>query len=103
MDRPNRQVFTSPFLPEGNDPLSGGEQPSAKSATPAGVRRFAPRQGQNRATNGGPSRFDPPPPRGEKAVKLGLASITGGSDALREAIDRARKVATSRLTTVLLL
>jgi transcriptional regulator with PAS, ATPase and Fis domain len=41
-------------------------------------------------------------PRGAAIVKLGLASIIGESDTLGDAIDRARKVATSRLTTVLL-
>jgi transcriptional regulator with PAS, ATPase and Fis domain len=53
--------------------------------------------------------FSPPaevahfePRRSDAAVKLGLASIVGESEALADAIDRARKVATSRLTTVLL-
>ncbi len=104
MDRPNRQVMKSPFLPEGNDQLLGGEPSSTTPASPAGSRRYAPPPAPAYASasgGGGPNRFDPP--RAEGSVKLGLASIIGGSDALREAIDRARKVATSRLTTVLLL
>jgi transcriptional regulator with PAS, ATPase and Fis domain len=47
------------------------------------------------------TRFDRP--REEGSVKLGLTSIIGESETLKDAIDRARKVATSRLTTVLLM
>jgi transcriptional regulator with PAS, ATPase and Fis domain len=38
----------------------------------------------------------------EGGLQIGLESIVGGSDALRDALDRARKVASSRLTTVLI-
>jgi len=40
------------------------------------------------------------PPGG--ALEFGLESIIGESDAIRDAVDRARKVAASRLTTVLI-
>ncbi len=94
----------SPFLPEDKDPLLGGDPSSAQQAAggSAGVRRTAPGTGQSSlSAPSGVTRFERP--RDEGSVRLGLASITGESEALREAIDRARKVATSRLTTVLLI
>jgi transcriptional regulator with PAS, ATPase and Fis domain len=93
----------SPFLPDDKDPLLGGEptsSPNAPGGSP-GARRVSPGTAQSSLTApSGITRFERPRPEG--AVSLGLASIIGESEALREAIDRARKVATSRLTTVLL-
>jgi DNA-binding NtrC family response regulator len=45
----------------------------------------------------------PSEPRLEGALHIGLESIVGQSEALRDALDRARKVASSRLTTVLII
>src|SRR3954453_12105885 len=49
-----------------------------------------------------PSDMTPPEPKPAPAAEFGLESIIGESDALRDALDRARKVAASRMTTVLI-
>jgi transcriptional regulator with PAS, ATPase and Fis domain len=94
----------SPFLPDDKDPRarrdpSSLQQPSGGSD---GARRIVPTAGRGiLSAPAEVTRFERP--RGDGSVKLGLASIIGESEALRDAIDRARKVATSRLTTVLLI
>ncbi len=94
----------SPFIPDEKDQLLGGE-PSSAPGAPGGsadARRARPGTAQRSlAVPPGITRFERPREGG--AVSLGLASIIGESEALGEAIDRARKVATSRLTTVLLI
>ncbi len=93
----------SPFLPDDKDPLASSEPSSTQQpgVVSAGARRTVPTAGRGiLATRGELTQFDMP--RGAAIVKLGLASIIGESDTLGDAIDRARKVATSRLTTVLL-
>jgi len=103
MDRPNRPLSMPPFIPEDKDPLLAEESSTVRQAAAAGTGapRTVPGTGQSFLRSpAGVARFERP--RGEGAVRLGLSSITGESDALKEAIDRARKVATSRLTTVLL-
>ena len=92
----------SPFLPDDKDPLASRDPSSAQQGSGGSARRVAPSAG--RGTLSSPAEvthFDRP--RAEGSVKLGLASIVGDSEVLRDAIERARKVATSRLTTVLLM
>jgi transcriptional regulator with PAS, ATPase and Fis domain len=93
----------SPFLPDDKDPRAGREPSPAQptSGTGAGAQRIVP--GATRSLLPTPdevTRFERPRNR---VLNLGLASIIGTSEALNDAIDRARKVATSRLTTVLLI
>jgi len=49
-----------------------------------------------------PSDMTQPEPKPAPSAEFGLESIVGESDALRDALDRARKVAASRMTTVLI-
>ena len=93
----------SPFLPDDNDPRTGREPSIAEPASGArtGAPRIVPSVARSYlATPDAVTRFERPR---EGPLNLGLASIVGASEALSDAIDRARKVATSRLTTVLLL
>jgi transcriptional regulator with PAS, ATPase and Fis domain len=104
MDRPNQTALMSPFLPDDKDPLANRDPSSAQHASGgrAGASRVAPTAGRGiLAASADVTHFDRP--REEASVKLGLASIIGESEALSDAIERARKVATSRLTTVLLM
>ena len=92
----------SPFLPDDKDPLASRDPSSAQQASEGSARRVAPSAGRGiLSTPAAVTHFDRP--RAEGSVKLGLASIVGDSEVLRDAIERARKVATSRLTTVLLM
>jgi transcriptional regulator with PAS, ATPase and Fis domain len=104
MDRPNRTALMSSFLPDDKDPLASSEPSSTQQpgVGSAGGRRAAPTAGRGIVVSPGAiTRFDRP--RDVVAVKLGLASIIGESETLKDAIERARKVSTSRLTTVLLM
>ena len=92
----------SPFLPDDNDPHTGREQALAKPASDAkaGAPRIVPSVGGSYLATAAPiTRFEKPR---DGQLNLGLASIVGRSEVLADAIERARKVATSRLTTVLL-
>ncbi|HEY9425560.1 MAG TPA: sigma 54-interacting transcriptional regulator [Gemmatimonadaceae bacterium] len=92
----------SPFLPDDKDPLASRDPSSAQQASEGSARRVAPSAGRGiLSTPAAVTHFDRR--RAEGSVKLGLASIVGDSEVLRDAIERARKVATSRLTTVLLM
>ena len=93
----------SPFLPDDSDPRPNGERAPGKptSVEKQGVPRIVPSMDGSHLTTAalvpGLGR------RRDGSLNLGLASIIGASEALGDAIDRARKVATSRLTTVLLI
>jgi transcriptional regulator with PAS, ATPase and Fis domain len=93
----------SPFLPDDKDQLLGGEPSPAPNARggSTGARGASPGAAQSPlAASSGITRFERPREGG--VASPGLASIIGASEALGDAMDRARKVATSRLTTVLL-
>lgn len=92
-----------PFPPDDSDPRANGER--APGSPTIGANPGAPRivpsvDGSRLAAAAAAPRLER---RREVSLNLGLASIVGASEALGDAIDRARKVATSRLTTVLLI
>lgn len=95
-----------PFLPDDRDPRARPE--SSIGAPTNGAKPDAPRivpsvdGGLYATASGAPSPTQPLGRRRDSSLDLGLASIVGASEALSDAIDRARKVATSRLTTVLI-
>jgi len=86
-----------PSEPPGVPGSGRGGAPRARAASP---QRIVPALGAGYPTAAAsPNGLDP---QGSESLPMGLESIVGTSAAIRDALDRARKVATSRLTTVLI-